>query len=1201
MAKQNRITRDDIAEKKVLELGRDYAKSLDPAINANERWLKSFEPIKANIMALDKLQGKFKATKGQKEFLQLKQQEEKLRKEAAQALKAEQQALAQYNKVKQEEQKIRKQAADAAKAEERAKQSVIDTDRKQLQLEAQTQRSKKRTTKLTEEEKLETRLLNRNKREMAVISSKLSTEYEKQATRLNRLKREYKDVALREGETSKEATKLRKQIQKLDTSLKKVDASVGEYQRNVGNYGSAWKGVGNILRTAAGAFGVFSAIEIGKQIFQQIKEIDALNKALKQVTETQELYAQAQNFIIGLGRETGVEINELQRSYTKFYASARTTNLTLQETQDIFRQTAKAGAVLGLSTDDVNGALRALEQMLSKGKVQAEEIRGQLGERLPGAFQILAKSMGLTTEELNKQLDLGQVIADEVLPGFAAELERTYSLDKVDKVETLNAAQGRLSNSWNEFLRSMESGEGVISKTLITLIEGLTKVVDLMKYLNDDGSVIGGEIYNKTLEEQAGKYSQIAKEQEKVIVKNETIGKGIVQIADYQKLQNRAQEQGRIAAMEIAKIDLENSSQYVKSKEEEVEALKNRNKELENYIDSENAKWFGSLGGIAEANRELEANDKEIKKINASLGAQRAIRDAANNFLKESIKLGKEEQEVLEDGRRTYADVLADIKAAQEELSDSTKEEAPAILDKITALNKEKEAWERRNKSVKEARDMAFELAKFELQQRIAAQEAIASDEEETFPERESAIRERANLEIELAKLTAAEKLEATKTFSQAELEAFRETGELTVEQVKKLTSEQLLIYRQFQAEKDKITGAKESDEDSLEIERLKVQAEMQKNLTERRLNDEIRAENEAFLQKKGIYAQTENAIEEHERRVAEIKRRYALQGLNSQVSAIEELLISEDISASERARYAKELSDLKRQISELDLEYFIDNNEKEVASEREKAEEILYISGELAAALTNLANSIFESRIQAIDEEIARNDEKYNRWLENENLSEEQRKEIEKQREKEREQLEKKKRKEQRKQAILNKAMAIADIAINTAVGIMKAFAQTGILGGPVAAAIIGAIGAVQAAAVIAQPIPKYAKGTDDHPGGFALVGEERPEVIEEPGKKPYVVSRPTVMDLPKGTRVTPSLEEYERLMRASVLASIDIENKKLNNFQSSQAFDDRNMIEEMRLLRRAYERNKPNVIVQMSKQDIDHELFRHKNINWS
>lgn len=102
------------------------------------------------------------------------------------------------------------------------------------------------------------------------------------------------------------------------------------------------------------------------------------------------------------------------------------TGITTQQTKDIFHSTAEAATVMGLSADNTSGALLALGQMASKGKVQAEELRGQLGERIPGAFNIAARAMGVSTAQLDKMMERGEVAAKDFLPRFAAEMHRTF-------------------------------------------------------------------------------------------------------------------------------------------------------------------------------------------------------------------------------------------------------------------------------------------------------------------------------------------------------------------------------------------------------------------------------------------------------------------------------------------------------------------------------------------------------------------------------------------------------------------------------------------------------------------------------------------------------------------------------------------------------------------------------------------------------
>lgn len=146
-------------------------------------------------------------------------------------------------------------------------------------------------------------------------------------------------------------------------------------------------------------------------------------------------------------------------AYQQFQAAAKGTAIEGEKARSIFEAISKASAVMGLSADQSAGALLALQQMVSKGTVQAEELRGQLGERLPGAFQIAARSMGVTTAELGKMLEQGQVIADDFLPKFAMELERSLGDAPEKAANRLDASVNRVSNSWERLKANVgESG-----------------------------------------------------------------------------------------------------------------------------------------------------------------------------------------------------------------------------------------------------------------------------------------------------------------------------------------------------------------------------------------------------------------------------------------------------------------------------------------------------------------------------------------------------------------------------------------------------------------------------------------------------------------------------------------------------------------------------------------------------------------------
>ena len=115
----------------------------------------------------------------------------------------------------------------------------------------------------------------------------------------------------------------------------------------------------------------------------------------------------------------GLDLRVAGMEFGKLAAAATASQIPMKDTKKIFTAIAEAGTIMGASGQDMSLMLLAIQQMMSKGKVSSEELRRQLGERLPGAFVLAAKSMGVTTGALDKMLRKGEVIANDFLPGFA--------------------------------------------------------------------------------------------------------------------------------------------------------------------------------------------------------------------------------------------------------------------------------------------------------------------------------------------------------------------------------------------------------------------------------------------------------------------------------------------------------------------------------------------------------------------------------------------------------------------------------------------------------------------------------------------------------------------------------------------------------------------------------------------------------------
>lgn len=136
----------------------------------------------------------------------------------------------------------------------------------------------------------------------------------------------------------------------------------------------------------------------------------------------------------------GLPLRESFDGFKTLSGAMMGTGFAAEQQQKIFTGLAEGIATFRLPAEQSNRALLALAQMASKGTVQSEELKGQLGDALPSAFAIAARSMGVTTSALQKMLEDGDVMASDFLPKFASELHKTFA------VEAVNASQGATAN-----------------------------------------------------------------------------------------------------------------------------------------------------------------------------------------------------------------------------------------------------------------------------------------------------------------------------------------------------------------------------------------------------------------------------------------------------------------------------------------------------------------------------------------------------------------------------------------------------------------------------------------------------------------------------------------------------------------------------------------------------------------------------------
>lgn len=228
-------------------------------------------------------------------------------------------------------------------------------------------------------------------------------------------------------------------------------------------------------------------------------------------------------YMVKLADTLGIKIETLSKAYTKFAVASQQVGLSQQEAKFIFESVAKTARVYHLSEADMNGVFLALEQMLSKGQVYAEELKQQLGERLPGAVAMFAKSLNKTIPEFMKMMEQGEIGSQAVI-NFAREQAKAIDEQLAVAVNSVDAIEARASNALfdlknaiaksgfieaytdmmlklTEFLSSDRGKEAAakIGEAFTAVADGVIWVADNIDLIIDGLKVLGSLVVMKTL------------------------------------------------------------------------------------------------------------------------------------------------------------------------------------------------------------------------------------------------------------------------------------------------------------------------------------------------------------------------------------------------------------------------------------------------------------------------------------------------------------------------------------------------------------------------------------------------------------------------------------------------------------------------------------------------------------------------------
>jgi len=235
------------------------------------------------------------------------------------------------------------------------------------------------------------------------------------------------------GTAQQNLARIAKQNKKVSASNKKV--------------GLSFSAVGKVVAALGLA-------KLGKEAFDIALAYDKINNSLKTVTGSQAAANAEFAFLEGLADDLGVQIPSIAEGYTRLYSAMQGAGIATSVTRELTQGVAELSTAMGLGSSETSGLTRALSQIAAKGKVSSEELQ-QLAERGVDAFGLASRAIGVTTKELTKMLERGEIISSDFLPKFGKQMRLEFGDAAQEASNSAQAAVNRMSNAWEKSLTGM--------------------------------------------------------------------------------------------------------------------------------------------------------------------------------------------------------------------------------------------------------------------------------------------------------------------------------------------------------------------------------------------------------------------------------------------------------------------------------------------------------------------------------------------------------------------------------------------------------------------------------------------------------------------------------------------------------------------------------------------------------------------------
>ena len=469
-----------------------------------------------------------------------------------------------------------------------------------------------------------------------------------------------------------------------DLSLRaKLELYTDKFQKGINIAKREMLGLKSAFSNFAASMGAGLGIyQIVSQISSVTKELSSAKAVLSNVSDSQSAYNDSIQFASKLAKDYSQDMVSLIGQLGQFQAACKGSGLALDDVNTIYASIVKSATYFNLSSQQTEQALLAVQQMMSKGKVTAQELRLQLGNVMPGAFQKMADAVGVSTAELDKMMAAGQLISKDVLPKFAAELDKMTN-GKID----LNSLQLQINTLKNAFAELVNSGG--FEQAFTKVVKIATNAINFIKRnIKGIGEFIGSYLIGNVL----GRLARTITALSRLVGTNAVAAfKRMGAAARAAAMSNLFTAIGTAISFIVMKV-----IQWRKEMDSVAKASRQAKQEMDDYMSSVNT---NATTGLKEQKILLDAQLKVLKDTTLSEGQRKKAINEIKNII-------GEEQGKLIGIKSSYEDI---VKVVNEWL---TKEQKLAKVRAYAAAQADLESKKMQNENLlRQARTYGAEQA----------------------------------------------------------------------------------------------------------------------------------------------------------------------------------------------------------------------------------------------------------------------------------------------------------------------------------------------------------------------------------------------------------------------------------------------------------------------------------------------------------